>query len=273
MTRWWLLSITLLCGCEGERVRQAVEDAGPSDSALVDSNPSEVAVDAGDGGVPGECGTYRGAKMVRVGTYCIDSTEVTRGQFLEYLATPAAERTAARPTECDWNTTDPTINATADLLGLPVDELNFCDAMAYCAWANKRLCGQVGGGTNDPAAFTDPSKSEWFAVCSVNGDLNYPYGDTYAKARCFTQELTLEATGSRTGCAGTSKPYSDVFDLSGNVFEWENSCTASPKFTTTRCRTRGGGIGSGDTATCAADDLTTVNTRLPGFGFRCCKDP
>lgn len=274
MTRWWLLSVALLCGCEGERVRDAVEDTGSSDTASVDGNTGDsVVVETGDGAVPGECGSYRGAKMVRVGTYCIDSTEVTRGQFLEYLAAPAKDRMAARPADCSWNTTDPSINATTELLGLPVGDTNFCDAMAYCAWANKRLCGRVGGGSNATEHFNDATKSEWFAACSVNGAQTYPYGDTYSAARCFTEEATVEATGSRTGCAGGTKPYSEVFDLVGNIIEWENSCTGSVSSKTTRCRARGGSYGIGSLATCAMDDLTQVDVRLPGFGFRCCKDP
>lgn len=274
MIRWGLLSVALLCGCEGERVRDAVEDSAPADVAATDSGAVDVALeDAADSATPGECGTYRGAKMVRVGTYCIDSTEVTRGQFLEYLAAPPADRMAARPMDCAWNNSDPSINATSGLLGLPVGDTNFCDAMTYCAWAGKRLCGKIGGGANATADFDKVDKSEWFAVCSPNGTQSFPYGDTYNRARCFTEEATIEATGSRTTCAGTMKPYSEVFDLVGNVYEWEYSCTASPDSKTTRCRARGGGYGSGSLATCATDDLTQVDTRLPGFGFRCCKTP
>jgi formylglycine-generating enzyme required for sulfatase activity len=263
MNRWIVVLSVSLAGCEGERVESSLADAQVSDVGSQET---------GDAPITGDCGSYKGAKMVRVGSFCIDTTEVTRGQFLEFLAAPTEDRNAAKPADCAWNTTDPTINTTSDLRGLPVDDVNFCDAMAYCAWANKRLCGKIGGGPNAPEDFNNQAKSEWFSVCSPDGVQTYPYGKDYIAARCFTLEATLEATGSRTGCAGTAKPYSEVFDLSGNVFEWENSCTASPKSTTTRCRTRGGGNMSGTTATCAKDDLTNVDTRLAGFGFRCCRD-
>jgi formylglycine-generating enzyme required for sulfatase activity len=135
------LWVVALLGCEGERVESARSDAAISDSA-----PAETAETA----VGGECGEHGGAKMVRVGSFCIDATEVTRGEFLAFLAAPLEQRTAARPPECAWNTTDPTINATASGLGNPVGEINFCDALAYCAWAGKRLCGRIGGGPHSP---------------------------------------------------------------------------------------------------------------------------
>ena len=265
MRGWVLLPVLCLCACEGERVETARTDAALTDVAIGDAD--DVASDA----VSGECGVYSGTKMVRVGSFCIDATEVTRGQFLEFLAAPVEKRNAARPAECSWNATDLSINATSP--GLPVGDINFCDAVAYCAWANKRLCGRIGGGALSTDEFADATKSEWFAVCSVNGAQTYPYPGAYSKAKCFTEEATTEATGTRITCAGASKPYSEVFDLVGNVVEWENACTGSPSgATSTRCRTRGGSFGSGNTATCAADDLTTVNTRLPGVGFRCCRD-
>jgi formylglycine-generating enzyme required for sulfatase activity len=258
------LWVVALLGCEGERVESARTDAAVADVAVIDSAPAETAMG-------GECGEHAGAKMVRVGSFCIDTTEVTRGQFLAFLAAPLDKRDAARPPECAWNTTDPTINATAS--GDPVGEVNFCDALAYCAWAGKRLCGRIGGGPHSPDDYADAMKSEWFAVCSVNGAQTFPYVGGYSKAKCFTEEGTAGATGTRTTCAGGAKPYSEVFDLVGNVFEWENACTGSPSGEkSTRCRTRGGSYGNGATATCAMDDLTTVNTRLPGIGFRCCKD-
>jgi sulfatase modifying factor 1 len=271
MTRWVLLSFAGLCACEGERVRSARDDVG-GDVEVADGATPDARLNDGDVSMGGECGEYRGAKMVRVGSFCIDATEVTRGQFLEFLAAPVDERNKARPAECAWNTDDPPINATPAGLGIAVGDTNFCDALTYCAWARKRLCGRIGGGANDPVDFDNATKSEWFSVCSANGTQTYAYPGAYSRARCFTEEATSEATGSRTTCAGGARPYSEVFDLNGNVFEWENSCTASPSSKSTRCRTRGGGYGSGSAATCAMPDLTTVDTRLPGFGFRCCKD-
>ena len=82
----------------------------------------------------------------------------------------------------------------------------------------------------------------------------------------------LGATGTRVTCAGPTKPYSEVFDVVGNALEWEKACTAVPSDPTTRCRTRGGSFGAGTEAKCAADDMTDVDTRLPGLGFRCCRD-
>jgi formylglycine-generating enzyme required for sulfatase activity len=274
MNRWIVVFLVGLAGCEGERVDALVADAQSPDAA----SPDVASQEAGDAPVTGDCGDYRGAAMVRVGAFCIDTTEVTRKQFLDFLAAPVAERNAAKPADCKWNTTDPPITATPAALGFPVGEVNFCDALAYCAWAKKRLCGRIGGGALDPANSNKAGESEWFAVCSVNGAQTYAYPGTYSRAKCFTEEATVDATGTRTTCAGAEAPYSNVFDLIGNAMEWENSCTAALSGeTSTRCRTRGGNYGSGAAAECVAkdtptSDLTTINTRLPGIGFRCCKD-
>jgi len=268
MPRWLLLSLICVTSCEGERVESPATDAQITETTT-DSAPG----DAADTPATGDCGEYKGAKMVRVGKYCIDTTEVTRGQFLEFLAAPVDQRNAARPAECAWNKTDPAINTTPAGLGLPVGDINFCDALAYCAWAKKRLCGQIGGGTLSPDDYNKTDKSEWFAVCSPDGKQLYPYGSDYDRATCFTEEGTVGATGTRTRCAGASPPYAAVFDLVGNVVEWENACTGSAAGeTSTLCRTRGGSYGLGPDAKCAAPDLTTVNTRLPGVGLRCCKN-
>ena len=53
----------------------------------------------GDGGCP----TGRGPTMIAVGTYGIDSTEVTQSQYAAFLAAKAGD-TSGQPSQCQWNT-------------------------------------------------------------------------------------------------------------------------------------------------------------------------
>ena len=73
-------------------------------------------------------------------------------------------------------------------------------------------------------------------------------------------------------CHGPTPPYAQLFDLSGNLHEWEDSCTESigPNDT---CRRRGG-YWESDAADLRCDG-TWDNIRSasnPNTGFRCCAD-
>ncbi len=244
----------VLASCQGEPVVEGTVDGGSN---------------TGDAPAAG-CASERGPKMVRVGSFCIDSTEVTRRQFLDFMKVPRDARKA--PAYCAWNTTDPEeISALPAGLDFPVGFVNFCDAATYCAWAGKRLCGRIGGGELTPAEANEAGKSEWMQVCSVGGAQVYPYPGEYQSSKCFTESVTTDVAGARTSCAGASPPHSQVYDLVGNAVEWEHACDAAPSAAmSTHCRTRGGGYDGNRAAKCALEAQTRVDTRAPGIGFRCC---
>ena len=116
-------------------------------------------------------------------TFCIDTTEVTRAEYRDFLLATAGDAAGQRAT-CAWNDSFapaargcPVSTFQPETQGdRPVVCIDWCDAVAYCAWAGKRLCGQIGGGSL-PGFFGgafDPARSQWHAACTRNGARAYP---------------------------------------------------------------------------------------------------
>lgn len=207
--------------------------------------------------------------------YCIDSTEVTNAQYQAWLNTNPSS--AGQPTACAWNTSFTPTGAwppPSANLNNPVAYVDWCDATAYCKGMAKRLCGKIGGGSNEPDDVATAALSQWYAACSSNGKYSYPYGDTYSVTTCNGGEAGRTGTlpvGSQTGCQSSVTGYTGVFDLSGNLAEWVDSCSGTVG-ATDDCRIVSGGYSSSGPGATAC----TWNTHLPRdtayvwIGFRCC---
>lgn len=241
------------------------------------------------------CPGAHGPKMVRISLpgladFCIDSTEVSQGQYAEFLKAgvdPGKQSLAV----CAKKNKDfvPLVNVFPEdwkgcpkgeydpdnKAGLPVDCVDWCDARAYCEWAGKRLCGAVGGGPlpASSAELTESLDGEWYVACSQGGKQKFPYGEEYAKGKCgepavagMTKSLTPVGSSE---CSGQSAPFSDVFDLVGNVSEWEDLCPSEGI-----CRLRGGGatVEPGPLGCATAHVAEAINRGIVGVGFRCCAD-
>ncbi len=214
--------------------------------------------------------------MVDGGGYCIDRTEVTKSQYAAFLA-QGPDLGKQRP-ECAWNDHfEPQENATDDFLpppasleaDFPVSYVDWCDAAAYCAWAGKRLCGRRGGGS---LAFDDRAtiSSEWYAACSRGGTRAYPYGDMFDVDVCAVTGA-YHAVGTAAKCAGG---IDGVYDLVGNVWEWENSCRGDTNAPASMpCSRRGGAVGVIDSNwACADGGEGRRGLRQDDIGIRCCSD-
>ncbi|MDI1443683.1 SUMF1/EgtB/PvdO family nonheme iron enzyme [Polyangium sp. 6x1] len=207
-------------------------------------------------------------------TYCIDSTEVTNAQYVAWLKQmPIVESLP----QCAWNTTfQPQITPQEN--DLPVANVDWCDAYAFCAAHQKRLCGRIGGGQLAYAEATDAMKSQWFNACTGGGTKIYPYGDTYDPTACNGQDKdpidgTVVPVASLATCEGG---FPGIFDMSGNVWEWVDSCDEAVGGTPMEnpCRRQGGGYTSIADLDCPS--ISSVYTRsqtTPNTGFRCCADP
>jgi formylglycine-generating enzyme required for sulfatase activity len=258
-------------------------DSGPGDDSAAstdsatggDTGSSDAATDAVD---TGPCPTDKpGPKMVRVvhdtASFCIDSTEVTRGQYKAFL--DSAPDPTKQPAQCLVNTAftpDREWPFAPTDVTKPVVGTNWCDARAYCAYAGKRLCGRVGGGaTLDFAEVIDPSKSEWFIACSHGGQRAYPYGGSFVDAAC--SEKQIDPVGTHVQCQGG---YDGIFDMSGNAHEWVDACNGNTSGDDLCAITGSGYIHPANEMACAyffygprkASEFDPVNGSETGF--RCC---
>jgi len=141
----------------------------------------------------------------------------------------------------------------------------------------KRLCGRVGGGelscAGDPYADLDLN-SQWFNACSAGGANTYPYGDTFTASTCQVDTSQTVPVTQKLNCISSVTGYSGVYDLSGNVSEWIDSCDGK----TGRwdyCIAVGGHFAASDSDSHRCADAVPFDREAAERtrGFRCCTDP
>ena len=223
------------------------------------------------------------AKMVTIPgpgstSFQIDATEVTRAQYQAWLATNPP--TTGQTSLCTWNTSfapsddwPPATNPDN-----PVAFVNWCDAYAYCAGVGKRLCGAIGGGSMDDkneGASEDATVDQWYAACSSGGANLYVYGNTALTNQCNTNSNGTLAVGTMIGCQSPDAHYAGIFDLVGNVQEWEDFCAgphvAGGSAGNDICTWRGGSYDGGGNSSCSGNlDIHLRSSTGADTGFRCC---
>jgi sulfatase modifying factor 1 len=280
--------------------------AGGAPAAGGEAGTAGTSGSAGQGGAIDVCrppgGVARGPIMVPYPDaenvrFCIDQTEVTRGQYREFLADEGDS--PLQGSECQWNDSvvpscggwgaagaagggggggadaaagaagaDAVTDVDADL---PVACVDWCDALAFCAWAGKRLCHEA------PSGAGASLENEWYAACTGDATRVYPYGADYEWSYCLGAGYPAScpdncppfAVGSLRSCVTPE----GVHDLSGNVGEWADYCTRDVD-ETDRCTVRGGSyLSTEDDLACEAVTRPRRDTQLPALGFRCCASP
>lgn len=252
------------------------------DSATDSSSNEASVIDAGinpclDGG-----GTA-GPRMIQADGYCIDSTEVTVAQYTQFVTDGGAG--VSQAPVCAWNTGyGPNVAGGTDARCTPANVdpairgdhpmtcINWCDAVAYCEWAGKRLCGAIGGGSVPYGSFT--TSSQWFLACATPENNTYP-NDSNDGGSCWVNHQAAGSVPVDTlGCNGG---YPGLADMVGNVEEWVDSCDTSGQTPDgggtafDQCHDMGDefdenfqGFG------CPNYDNDNRSETWAGIGFRCC---
>lgn len=220
--------------------------------------------------------------MLVLSEFCIDSTEAPVSLYEHFLNDIHVNPASGQPPECSWNTSyepfyDPYMG-NPQRAAMPQTAVNWCDALAYCKYWGKHLCGnRQDGGALDPSAPLE--NGQWYTACTNGTGQTYPYGDSYEPTACRTA-LAFDAGAAPVptspSCQGG---VSGLFDMSGNVQEWENSCTPSgADAATDQCVSRGGPwFFPSDSVTCALNSGGALDSRnlsdTNAQGIRCCWEP
>ena len=215
----------------------------------------------------GRC-VVRGPVMVRALDFYIDSTEVTRSQYAAFQAAQGADTSEQAP-ECAWNDTyEPAFDASLGRAepNFPITRIDYCDAVAFCVWADKRLCGKTTGGELSLVELADATTSQWFAACAGPKAQHYPYGGVYRPGECNDSQLAggLRPVAEGSKCQGY---YPGLFDMLGNAQEWTDACNA--RLGRSDGCERIGGSYLGRTV-CSESGLAQRDFQDPALGFRCC---
>jgi hypothetical protein len=212
----------------------------------------------------------------------IDSTEVTRSQYDAWLASNPAiyasgactfKQTHLPDSSC---MTHPVVcKAPASCGDHPQVCIDWCDGAGYCAAIGRKLCGSPAGGPAEYPNWEDAAKSLWFYACTSNGANTYPYGGLYKPSWCngLGGAGTTVPVASMGSCVSIVGGFGGVYDLSGNVLEWEDSCVGGDA-STGRCRFRGGSFVMGENdLKCRFGGDDQRSFKSGDVGFRCCSKP
>ncbi|MDI1476029.1 SUMF1/EgtB/PvdO family nonheme iron enzyme [Polyangium sp. y55x31] len=249
--------VAAVAGCEG-----GTESSGGTTGVFVD--------DAGALTCPDVPGT---SPMVALGgwdgrAYCIDTIEVTNAQYAAWLET-SPDTSGQRP-DCAGNTTFVPAPGPPPKNDYPVVNVDFCDAVAFCAAFGKHLCGRITGGPTPYFGHDDPAQSQWFSACTHGGAMPFPYGSTYDPNACNGADAKYGAplvAFVLPDCGGGSP---GIVDMSGNVWEWEDACIPGDSGVP-ECRRRGGSFSSSAKYMgCDARSARPIDAAEDNTGFRCC---
>jgi formylglycine-generating enzyme len=202
----------------------------------------------------------RGPTMVKVESFYIDSTEVTVAQYAEFTDAKNGD-TSGQTSACSWNTSyDPSSLPGKD--DWPVSYVDWCDAAAYCAWADKHLCGGIGSAAITSSNVFDATVSQWFLACGGGGF--HPNSDPMCNSSDGFDDVA--PVGSFPGCEGY---VSGLFDMEGNVAEWVDYCDADVG-ADDLCHPLGGSTNDEKSYCDESYDYDKRSDTEYDVGFRCC---
>ncbi len=128
--------------------------------------------------------------LVRIGDFLLDKTEVTWGQYRRFATETGHPLPKSPPV---WGF----------LEDLPVSDVTWDDARAYCTWAGGRL----------------PTEAEWERAARGEDSRRYPWGNDWTPWRCNTRDGGRHAPAAAGAYVDCVSPYG-ALDLAGSVWEW-----------------------------------------------------
>jgi len=159
---------------------------------------------------------------VAVDEFWIDQTEVTNGQFTQFITDTNYETIAEKEgagyiyaAESGWTYTSGVdwqhiTGQNSNLNGLtehPVVLVSWSDASAYCKWVNGRL----------------PTEAEWeYAARGVN-NYTYPWGDESPNADLLNYDENIGTTTTVRSYSPDGDSWIGTSDMAGNAWEWTSS--------------------------------------------------
>jgi formylglycine-generating enzyme required for sulfatase activity len=128
------------------------------------------------------------------GPFYLGATEVTQGQYRAVIGqSPSA------------------FNGSDDL---PVEQVSWIDAVAFCDKLSEREKGALGG-----ARYRLPTEAEWEYACRAGSTSRYGFGDDATNAGQFA--WYYGNSGQKTQLVGQKWPNAwRLHDMHGNVAEW-----------------------------------------------------
>ncbi|MCE9589754.1 MAG: formylglycine-generating enzyme family protein [Planctomycetes bacterium] len=149
------------------------------------------------GSPPGEGRSdERPMRWVDVDGFYMSKTEVTVGQWKQYLA---ANPNAPKPPdwfEREWGKTD----------NYPMTWVSWDEARAFCDWLTKK----------SGKRYTLPTEAQWEKAAKGYSHRVYPWGDSYDGTQSGTPNETYAPVGAKPSDVS---PFG-VMDMAGNAWEW-----------------------------------------------------
>ncbi|MCB0209008.1 MAG: SUMF1/EgtB/PvdO family nonheme iron enzyme [Anaerolineae bacterium] len=153
---------------------------------------------------------HRPEHQVYVADFYLDRWPVTNAEYKKFIDDTDYPVPNYKVSWCDtkpynWDAAQRTYpHGRADH---PIVLVSWEDAMAYAAWAGKRL----------------PTEAEWERAARGTEGRRYPWGQAFSTDLCNSKEAEL----GQTSAVGQFSPDGDtpegLVDMVGNVWEWTNS--------------------------------------------------
>ena len=141
---------------------------------------------------------------VNLPTYAMDPYEVSNGHYLEFIR-ETGHRAPKHPHDATKNLWQDGLMPES-IARLPVVNVDWFDANAYCHWTGKRL----------------PTEAEWEKAGKGTDDRRFPWGNVEPTHHHlnFNQQWRGEHTLTPGGMYELGKSPYGLSDMAGNVWEW-----------------------------------------------------